>query len=98
MRRPVCGLDPMFATDFVPRIAPEDFFVLDVGLPLTKEFLEDRILFCRDLAKAAAVYVKHHENDDSKQQVKIAFWLTRCMQIKSDMDYSAFRARQLLRA
>ena len=39
MWRPVCELDPMFATDFVPRIAPGDFFVLDDGLSITKAFL-----------------------------------------------------------
>jgi hypothetical protein len=80
MHRPVYELDPMFACDFVPRIDPEVFFVLDDGLPVTKAFFKERLCFCRDLAKAAAVYATHYREDKVNEKIKIAIWLQRCIE------------------
>lgn len=95
MDRPIYELDPMFANDFVSKIEPEYFFILDEGLPLTKAFLKERLLFCRDMAQAASEYVKRDENDDKRKKAKITNWLTRCIEIKTGMDKQPLPAPRL---
>lgn len=95
MPRLAYELTPMFACDFVPRIAPEDFFVFEGVFPLTKSRLEERLGFCGDLAKAAAIYAKHYGEDKVNEKIKIAIWLQRCMEIKTGMDNLALPTRRL---
>lgn len=88
-------LPPEYAIDFVSQIGPEDYFVFEEGLPMTAEFLNERLGFCRELAKAAERYVKNYEEDDIKKKAEIAYWLGRIVLIKSRIDYAAWKARQL---
>jgi len=88
MNMPV-ELAPEYATDVVQMLKPEDFFMLDEGLPVTKDFLKQRLSLCGDLAKAALVYSKWEGYGDKTRKTKINLWLRRCMEIKFRMHNSA---------
>ena len=90
---PSIELTSAAASDLIRLIAPEDFFILDDGLPFTAYFLKQRLAFCHKLAKSALEC--HWNGIKADKNVIIARWLMRIIEIRTGIDAAAWEARRL---